>query len=389
MIEPPQTLLITGARAPVALHMARLLHGAGHRVVLADTPAHPISAASSSCDAYRQLPPPRFASMEYGRALKRLIAEERIDAVIPTCEEVFYVARAWRDEEMGAVLLAPDIDLLARVHNKHDFIRLAESIGLAVPETTLLQSAADVESVRPAARELVFKPVWSRFATSVLLRPEARALDAVVPTAAAPWIAQAFVEGDEISSYCVARAGEVKALSFYRSLYRAGKGAGVCFEPVQDREAAEFVHAFVRATSWTGQISFDLIREPSGRVLPLECNPRATSGLHFFSDPRAFASAILGHGPAAPADPTGIQGLRLALWTYGLPHALRTGKVDHFMKTIGATRDILDWPGDDRPRRAQWRTLWEMAVIAVRQRTSLQAASTHDIEWNGAFQSSI
>jgi hypothetical protein len=48
--------------------------------------------------------------------------------------------------------------------------------------------------------------------------------------------------------------------------------------------------------------------------------------------------------------------------------------------------ELLDWPGDPAPKRAQWRTLAEVAGTALRQRISLQAASTRDIEWNGPEQ---
>lgn len=165
------TVLITGARAPVALHLARLLHGAGRRVILADSPAHPIAAASTACALYRRLPPPRFAPDAYAEAVEALVRSEGVVLVIPTCEEVFYLGQLWRDRAMTARLFAPDMDLLARVHDKHAFIRLVESLGLAVPKTTLLQSRHDLQAVHDRSRELVFKPVWSRFASHVLLRP--------------------------------------------------------------------------------------------------------------------------------------------------------------------------------------------------------------------------
>ncbi|TIT41563.1 MAG: hypothetical protein E5W76_13515, partial [Mesorhizobium sp.] len=178
---PDSTVLVTGARAPVALHLARLLHGAGRRVILADTPARPIAAASIACALYRRLPPPRFEPAAYAEAVEALVRAEGIGLVIPTCEEVFHLALAWRGRAISARLFAPGIELLAEVHNKHAFIRLAERLGLAVPQTTLLQSRADLEAVRGRARELVFKPVWSRFASQVLLRPSPDELDAVNP----------------------------------------------------------------------------------------------------------------------------------------------------------------------------------------------------------------
>jgi hypothetical protein len=48
--------------------------------------------------------------------------------------------------------------------------------------------------------------------------------------------------------------------------------------------------------------------------------------------------------------------------------------------------ELLDWPGDPAPKRAQWHALAEIAETALRQGISLQAASTRDIEWNGPEQ---
>ncbi|RUT97909.1 ATP-grasp domain-containing protein [Mesorhizobium sp. USDA-HM6] len=384
MAAPDKTVLITGARAPVALHLARLLHGAGCRVILADTPARPITAASKACARYHRLPPPRFEPEAYADAVEALVRAERVELVIPTCEEVFYLALAWRGRPMPAQLFAPGIEQLAKVHNKHAFIRLAESLGLAVPETTLLQSTADLHAVRGRSRELVFKPVWSRFASHVMLRPTPDFLDAITPAPAMPWVAQRFVEGDEISAYAAARAGTLKALALYRSLYRAGKGAGIFFERVEDEAARELVERIVAGTGWTGQISFDLMREADGKVLPLECNPRAVSGLHFFCDPARFANAVLEGGPEVIPDVIAPQTVRLAMWIYGLPAAWRSGDLGRFRKAMRQGQELLDWPGDPAPVKAQWTALAEMAGVAWRQRISLQAASTRDMEWNGA-----
>ncbi|MDX8482013.1 hypothetical protein RFN28_26645 [Mesorhizobium sp. VK24D] len=370
----------------MALHLARLLHGAGRRVILADTPTRPIAAASKACARYRQLPPPRFEPEAYAEAVEALVRMEGIELAIATCEEVYYLALAWGGRTMPAPLFAPDIDLLAQVHNKHAFIRLAERLGLAVPETVLLNSRDDVEAVRGHSRELVFKPVWSRFASQVLLRPTPDFLDAVQPSPAMPWVAQRFIDGDEISAYAVAREGRLKALALYRSPYRAGRGAGIFFERVEDGAARELVERIVAGSSWTGQISFDLMREANGRVLPLECNPRAVSGLHFFRDPGRFADAVLGDGPEVIPDIIAPQTVRLAMWIYGLPAALRSGDLGRFRKAMRDGQELLDWPGDPAPVKAQWTALAEIAGVAWGQGISLQAASTRDIEWNGPNQ---
>ncbi|MCR6497940.1 ATP-grasp domain-containing protein [Shinella sp. CPCC 101442] len=386
---PPRSVLITGARAPVALHLARLFHGAGWRVVLADTPASPLSAASSTCASYVRLPPPRFEPQRYGDAVEALVKREGIALVLPTCEEVFYLAAIWRERRPTAKLFAPDIDLLGRAHNKFDFIELCNDLGLAAPQTTLIKSRADLAAIRGSAPKLVFKPAWSRFASRVLLRPQPEQLDALAPTPQAPWVAQEFLEGEELSVYAIANGGRLQAFSLYRSVYRAGKGAGIYFVPVENGAAKAFVTRFAAGTGWTGQLSFDLIRRPDGTVLPLECNPRATSGLHFFRNPQAFAAAIAAGDGTVEPDVLRPQTVRLALWLYGLPAALRAGQISGFLRNLKDADELLDWPDDPAPKRAQWRALGEIVALALRHRISLQRASTRDIEWDGPDQSSM
>ncbi len=300
----------------------------------------------------------------------------------------------------GADLFAPDIARLAQVHDKYRFIQLCEDIGLTVPPRThLLVTDADRTAHESAARALVFKPVWSRFGgAEVLIRPpDIASLRRVKPTALAPpWIAQEHLSGTEICAYAVARQGRVVALAAYRGgLVRAGPGgAAVCFDPM-DAEIIRppFVETFVRATKWTGQVSFDLIRTEDGQILPLECNPRSTSGLHFFTDGgAAFARALTADGGEVRPDVTHPQAVRMALWLYGVPMVARRRERRVFLDALNRSTDVMDWPGD----RIGWvppqlRSVAEFAAIALRQRISLPRASTWGgIEWGGgADQSSI
>ena len=375
-------VLITGARAPVALHMARLLFAAGRQVHLADSLHHPLAAASRMRHAVHRLPPVATDPEGAAQALAHVITSERITCVIPTCEEVLWLGRIWQDHAMPAPLFAPDSARLEQVHHKARFIALCRDLGHVVPHTTLLHSPKDAARLAPEARQLVFKPVWSRFATQALIRPDPARLSRIQPSPRRPWVAQEFIAGQELCAYAIAHAGRIAALSVYRGVIRAGAGASVSFAPVEDAAVARFVTNFVAATGWTGQISFDLIRRDDGAVLPIECNPRATSGLHFFRDPAAFAGALAG-GPAITPDVRDPQGVRLALWVYGLPAVLRTGGVGRLRAALRGTGDVMDWPGDRLTIRDQLRSLAEFARIAVNHSISLQAASTRDIEWNG------
>ena len=371
-----RNILITGARAPVALHMLRLLKGAGHRVLLADHLARPLAAASTLHDGYHRLPSFVDAPEAAARALGALLANRAIDLVVPTCEEVLHLAAFWQAHAPEAVLFAPDLEKLEQVHDKARFIALCADLGLEVPETRHLTSRDDLKPLRARARDLVLKPVWSRFGERALIRPEPRQLDRVAPTTRTPWVAQDFVPGEEVSAYAVARKGRITALSAYTALARAGRGAAVSFQPVPTGDIRPSVEAIVDATEWTGQISLDLIRRPDGALVPIECNPRATSGLHFFRDGPAFAAALLGPGTPAEPDVVTPQGVRLALWVYGAAQVLRGGN-------LRSVEDVLDWPGDPVGLGAQLRALAEFGGIALRHRTSLLHATTRDIEWNG------
>ena len=376
-------ILITGARAPVALHLARLLVQAGHPVTLVDHLKHPLAAASRLNVDYHRIPAFSAQPKAAQTALQRLITAKGIGLVIPTCEEALHLAVIWARTRMGAKLFAPDFALLRQVHNKMTFIELCRDIDLKVPQTRLLTGAADLATCASSARNLVFKPVWSRFGSKVLIRPTARRLRRISPTPARPWVAQEYLSGKELCVYAVAQQGRILALSAYRGLVRAGPGAAVCFAPVDTETVHPFVQRFAQATGWTGQVSFDLIQTEAGQILPLECNPRSTGGLHFFTDCVAFSKAVFGTGPEVTPDIQDPQAVRLAMWLYGLPMMLRPRQRSLFRDASRQAGDVMDWPGDRLGLWPQLRSVAEFAGIALRLGISLESASTWGIEWNG------
>ena len=135
-----KVILVTGARAPSALHLARIFHSAGHRVILADTLRYPMSRATRMKDAYAQLPSPRQSFSNYCAAVAALVAREAPDLIVPTCEEVFFLAAIRDRRRIDIPLYAPHFDLLAKVHNKADFAELATGLGADPPPTWRLVS---------------------------------------------------------------------------------------------------------------------------------------------------------------------------------------------------------------------------------------------------------
>jgi hypothetical protein len=373
-------VLITGARAPVALHLARLFHAAGHRVLLADTHRFPLSRHTRRAE-YHRLPAPRGNVAAYGQAVEALVADHRIDLVIPTCEEVFFLA-ASRDLHGRAIpLFAPPMATLALAHHKARFAQLAAGLDSAPPATDLVTSPHELGAVREPAQR-VLKPAWSRFAGRVVVRPTADQLARIVPTSADPWVVQDYLPGEEICGYGVARDGRLLAFAAYRPLHRAGLGAGVAFEPAADEAAHGFAAAFAARTAWTGQLSFDFRRAADGHLHAIECNPRATSGLHFFAPADDLPGAILA-GAAASASDLRAMTVPLALLIYGLVPALRRGEFSSWWGDFRRSGNVLAFAGDRSFAAAQMLAVGEIAALALRTGKTMQQAATHDIEWNG------
>ena len=377
-----KTILLTGARAPSALHLARVFHSAGHRVILADTFRYPMSLMTRMKHAYARLPPPRSRFSDYCAAVAALVARESVDLIVPTCEEVFYLA-AVRDRcGIGIPLFAPHFDLLAKVHNKADFAELATGLGADPPQTVRLVTPQDLSLLTMPPEQLVFKPAWSRFGSRVLIRPTRAATEKLHPTEAYPWVAQAYLPGEEISAYAVAVSGRLVAFQSYKPTYRVGHGAGVAFEAADVAAARQFVEGLVARLNWTGQISFDFRRDGQGGLHVIECNPRTVSGVHYFGPGDGLDRSFL-EGAPAQASSTGAMTLPLAMLAYGLPYAIRQRGIARWWRDFGAMQDISSWPGDRGLLLSQLRALAEIAVIAVQARTGLVEASVRDIEWDG------
>lgn len=378
-------VLLTGGRAPVALELARVFHRAGHRVVAAESVPWPLTRASRAVARSVRVPPPNQDPAGYVRALLEVIRAERIELLVPTCEEVFYIARGHAALAAVCQVLAEPLEKLRPLHHKWLFAQRAQSIGLPVPDTRLLQSAADLRAALADGEPLVLKPAYSRFAARTLIPPHrADALARVRPTPAEPWVAQAFVRGRQVCTYSLAHQGRVVAHAAYPSEFTAGQGATVLFRQLEHPAARAWVEAFVAREGYTGQIAFDFIETEAGELYALECNPRATSGVHLLAGHPAFAAAFF-TPPAAPlAPPPGRPAmLAAAMWLYALPAARSWPRLRQWAAALRAARDVIFDPRDPLPALLQGVGVVHFLAWGQRYRISALEASTFDIEWNG------
>ncbi|OPG98710.1 hypothetical protein B2I21_10275 [Chryseobacterium mucoviscidosis] len=413
-------VLLTGGRAPVTLDLARMLQQAGHRVYVAESAVRHLCRLSSAVERCFTVPSPRHETENYLLEMERLVQAWQIDLLIPMCEEVFYIAQG--AERLGdhCRVLVSSIEQLHELHHKYDFIQLAESLGLSVPDTRLINSQQEWLGAQPVLEmegEWVWKPVYSRFAAKVRMPISSTAdFDGgpsdkkkytgnmkqyrlqngppgdVEISVASPWVAQAYVAGQMLCTYSVAYEGKIVAHTTYDSRYRTGSvGASVFFEHVEHEGVYEWVRKFVHATGFSGQIGFDFIETEDGQLYAIECNPRATSGIHLFHPGDGLVRALIAPDEYELGKETKVvtpeQGskamLTLPMLVSGLQQLWRKGSLGAWITAWRGTRDVVYQRHDPKPWFEQFAVVLTAWRLARKHKLSLTEALTHDIEWNG------
>lgn len=367
-------ILITGARAPISADLARVLAAAGQSVWLTDSLRWPIGRFSTHIQGYFQAPPPVGQFEAFSQAMANLVAAHGIECIIPTSEEVFWLAQV---PALQPLLFAPPFEVLDALHNKAQFAHFAQRMGYGAAQNFVLRSRDDARAFvhEHGTQDFVFKPVYSRFGTSVHVGP----LPPVVLNLdfSRPWLAQTRIKGQEICLYNVARQGQLLLHRAYLPRYRAGQGASIYFEPFYDEKLLAMCEQIIAALELSGQISFDVIQGECGPVL-LECNPRGTSGVHLAAQqPEAFARALLGESVCA-------DHLARQPSVLGLPFFMYHGHQlwrDEVREDLARAQDAMRAAGV--PRWAPVVSTAEVLGRACRLMCNPLAACTRDIEWNG------
>ena len=381
-----KNILLTGGRAPVTLHLARLFAKAGHTVFVAESMKQHICLFSNTVKKNFIVSSPRFNKDEYIRALINIIQKENIDLLIPTCEEVFYISEKIDELSDYCKVFTDKSYKLTDLHNKHQFITDIENSKIKAPETRLINSQEELNRQLTFAefQKAVIKPVYSRFSAKIKIISES---DKNIPnidiSEKNPWILQEFIEGSQFCTYSIVQNGKITAHTTYPTTFTAGIGSSIAFKNKDYPEVFTWISEYVKKINYTGQIAFDFIQTPGKEVYVIECNPRATSGIHLFDETnltRAFlenSEKIITPGKSAKAV------IFLAMLTYGLASVNSFGKLISWMKTFFSSKDIVFKMSDPLPFIHQFYILAGLGFIALKNKIKITEVSTMDIEWNG------
>ncbi|PMC38568.1 hypothetical protein CJ195_08900 [Bacillus sp. UMB0899] len=373
-------VLVTGARAPVTLHVCRLLKESGAEVYVTDCTNSPLTKVSSSIKKYILTPSPKFETKNFIKALVKIIKKEEIDYLIPTCEEIFYISMYKEVISQYCIVLVDDFSKLNVLHNKYKFIILVESLGYHVPNTTLLTENTMVNTL-PEETDLVLKKVFSRFSDSVIFLSTKSEIPPICLNDSS-WILQERMKGEQYCSYSIAKDGKVLAQAVYKSNFTAGLGATISFEHIEKSDINQFVCHIVEHLNFTGQISFDFIVDDRNRAFPIECNPRATSGLHLF-DQEVVEALLLKSIKYLIPQKKKKEAIKLAMFLYGLQQIDNMRKLGKWLKIVLTYKDITFRITDPLPYFYQFISLIKMWRESKKNAVSLLQQSTYDISWDG------
>jgi predicted ATP-grasp superfamily ATP-dependent carboligase len=382
-------VLVTSSRMPAALDEIRKLGKSGHTVFAADSFLAAPGGYSRFARARFQVSPPEQSPLRFVADVAQIVRLHHIDLLVPSFEEVFYLARHHEELSEQVRLFASPLALLRRLHDKSSFRALAGQLGIPTPEGVTVESELELRAALRRFPRYLARPTFSRGGLEVLANGGALAgrmsLGDCHPTPARPWLVQAFVDGPEVCTFAVAHHGRVTLHCTYRHPLEIEHRGGIVFESIEDGEAEAQVRRLVEATGYHGQIGLDFRRDARG-LHAVDCNTRPTAGVHLTRTDE-LVGALLSPRGSWVVPPGRRRKYASAVMRDLLLHWRHAPRDAAFL--VGDARDVYGEAGDRLPALIQ--VLSYAHVLAFRARhhiaargTGLMAAYFDGIQWNGS-----
>ncbi|KAF3362928.1 Uncharacterized protein PHSC3_000462 [Chlamydiales bacterium STE3] len=383
-IMPVHNILLTAARSPVTLEIARLLHSAGHRVFVADTTTLNTSRFSKSVEKTFLIPSPRFHSQEFLETLVKIAKEEKITLVIPVYEEILILAKGKHLFPNTCEVFCSSFELLLELHNKWLFQKKLEELGIEIPKTYLVKDDQDLKNIEFSG-SYALKACYSRASLSLKKVLSKKDLPFIEIEPHNPWIAQEWIEGEKFCTYSICQKGKIRAHATYPVKYAIDGNSCIVFESVHHPAILSWIENFIGKINFTGQIAFDFIQTPEGKLFAIECNPRATSGIHLFSEKDHIEKAFFNTDSSLILAKEGarkqiLHGMLLYGWKRS---SFPSNTMKNFLKHLLSIKDVVYSTKDPLPFLATPFIFKEIWNTSKKYNITIPAAFTFDYEWNG------
>lgn len=290
-------VLVLDGNENQAVACVRSLARAGHRVIVGASSAWSKAGWSRDCAATLRYPAPQRDSKAFVSAIAEAVRRSPGTLVLPMTERTTLPLSESRAEieRAGGRLVLPSHDSVLRAFDKLETTRLASSLGLEVPRTVTLTSAADVAAMAHEANyPLVLKPRTSEeqladggvVATGapIYVRDPGQLVEAYheLRKRCSAVIAQEFIEGGGAGYFALMVRGEPRLEFAHRRLRDVrptGSGSALRVSAALTPEVAEAGRAMLSALNWHGVAMVEFRIRPDGSPVFLEVNGRFWNSL--------------------------------------------------------------------------------------------------------------
>jgi carbamoyl-phosphate synthase large subunit len=249
-----------GARVDIVTAFAR----AGATTIATDI--NPLAPALYHADRHEFVP--RVDDPGYIPALREIVETRDVRLVVPLTDLDQLVLARSRDE-LGAVLLLPEADVVARMGDKYLAHELFEARGIASPATWLPDEVPD-----DVEFPLLVK-ARAGFGSRHIYRAESReGLDFHLRHTPVDSLVQKVCRGEEFSIdvFCDFRGRCLNAIP--RTMIESKGGESIKGKTVKDWELIDFGREVAEALPLAGPANIQCFREPDGRLEVTDVNPR-------------------------------------------------------------------------------------------------------------------
>lgn len=290
-----KNILLTGGRGPAVLDLARQLHQAGHRLIMAESSRIYFARFSNAINVHELVPNPALDEEGFIKALLDLVERHQIDYLIPGYDEGFYIAKHKNRFPNTVNVFVEEAAIIDSLNNKFKFIQVLDNLNLNAPYSVLVRTREKLKEVLSGdefARPCIAKSIYSAgglMAKTIREETDVDALDINFPC-----IVQSMIPGRVWSTFSVAHEGKMTYFVSYYPLHTFREnGAAICFKTEYNQGVYDTVKRIIQGTNYSGLIGFDIIEKEDGTLWPIECNPRITSGAHLARTVNNFASCVL------------------------------------------------------------------------------------------------
>lgn len=371
-------ILITAGRTFSGLDLARSFHDLGHEVYATDPHFFQLCRFSNSVKKCFRTVSPRKDSKKYIEQTVEIVKKYDIDLVIPILEETIYLSKEQDKFPEKTKIFCDPYKILISLHNKWYFTQLLETLEISSPKNMLISNRDELNNIS-WSYPYFLKASYSRASQGSWKIDSQKDLEKVAISAENPLIAQELIEGNKFCSYSVCHNGKICAHTAYPVKLAILGSSCLSFEAIDHPKILKWIENLVSKLNFTGQIAFDFIEKADGNLYAIECNPRATSGIHLFSENEDFVSSFF-NPVETPihADFGTLRKLGAGMLLYGW----KNQPFPHFLKEFIHAKDVIFSKKDLKPFFCQPFIFLSTLYYSLKFRQNLCSIFTYDFDFN-------